>query len=153
MITPQAAVDQALAQATHDASAATRELLIDLFDGKRLAKEQRQALSAIAERATAIRRTTIAANHDAAIDLGDHWLQCPHCAEVFEGEARSCTACGKPLAVARQAIEIELGGATLWLCPAQPVEPVPAASLQHDPRVVRVAWLRVEAVRRDRCRA
>jgi uncharacterized protein (TIGR02996 family) len=145
MLTPQAAVDQALAQAPHDASAATRELLLDLFEGKRLAQEQQQALSAIAECATAIRWTTIAATHGAAIDLGDNWMQCPHCADVFEGEASACKACGKPIAVARQAIEIALGGATLWLCPAQPVEPVTAASLQRDPRVVRVAWLRVEA--------
>src|SRR5262245_48553997 len=112
-MTPQQAIDRALERAsTTSVTEATRDLLLFLFDGNRLAKEETNALSAIAERAVSIYQGTAPASGGKPAEaLGDNWFQCPHCAEVFEGEVPACKACNKALACARPALVIELGGA------------------------------------------
>ncbi len=141
---PSAMIDRALERAPSSITEATRELLFELLDGKRLSKDQQGALSAIAERATAMQRATLPPVGGAAAEaLGDNWFQCFHCAEVFEGEASACKICGRALAVARQTLAIELGGATLWLCPSD--GQLTALELARTPCVLRVAWMRVEA--------
>ncbi len=141
MLEPRAAVDRALARAVEDPTQAARDLLSDLFDGKRLAKDQQAALSAIAERTVALRMGTAPAGDrvPAAEALGDNWFQCPHCAEVFEGEVPACTACGKLLAVARRALELDLGDARLWLRASS------GDRRRSDAEVLRIEWMRVEA--------
>jgi uncharacterized protein (TIGR02996 family) len=138
--TPQAAIDRALAAATRDPSGAARELLRALFDGKRIDQPLAELVSAIAERATAVRLGTAPAakNTPAPEALGDNWFQCPHCAEVFEGESASCKACGKPLAVARSALEITLTGASIWLC-VRAGDRRPSGA-----EVAAVEWMRIE---------
>ena len=123
------------------ATEAARALLFDFLDGKRLTRPHRDALAAIAERATSVDRVSVSTPGEPATALGDNYFQCPHCAEVFEGEqVPACAACTKPLASNRVAIAIALGAARVWLCPCEPQVIDPRA-----PRVLRLAWMRVES--------
>ena len=138
-MTPQAAVERALERASASVTDAARELLFDLFESNRRGKLDVAALSAIAERAVSIARGTAPMSGGKPAEaLGDNWYQCPHCGEVFEGEVPACTACKRALAVARPALEIDLGGAKLWLCPSSG-DAIPSGAL-----VQRIDWMRVE---------
>lgn len=140
MQTSQTAIARALTLATRDPSGAARELLLALFDGKRISTSLADMLSAVAERATAITNGTapMASSASAPESLGDNWFQCPHCAEVYEGASARCKACRKPLAFARSAIEIRLGGAAIWLCARSGDRRTSGAE------VAAIEWMRIE---------
>jgi uncharacterized protein (TIGR02996 family) len=134
-----ASIERALAKAERDPTGAVRELLLELFDGKRIEKSLVDLLSVIAEHATALRTGLAPAEGQAAEPLGDNWFQCPHCADAFEGERGACPACEQPLALARPALELLLGdGARLWLRTVTGNRP---SRLE----IAKVEWLRVEA--------
>ncbi len=117
---------------------ATRELLFELFDGACLQRGPQDALTAIAETATAIGRFSVPTAGATVISLGDNYVQCPHCADAFEGEqASACPTCKQPLASSRVVIEVQLGDARLWLCPTDIV--------REQPSVHGLEWMRVES--------
>ncbi len=133
-----ALVERALEHARNrSVTEATRELLFELFDGACLDRAPQDALTAISETATAIGRGSVPTTGAAVISLGDNYVQCPHCADAFEGEQAACPTCKQPLASSRVVIEIQLGDARLWLCPTE--------TIREQPSVNGLAWMRVES--------
>ena len=137
-VSPSRFVERSIATAKRSPPSAARTLFKELLAGNSiapLAEPQWEILSALADRATAVRAATPPGT--AAIALGDGWFQCPRCEDVFEGEA--CRAC-KPSA---PAVELVFDDARIWLRPSS------AESLAHPGRLSYLAsafaWLRVES--------
>lgn len=144
-----AAVDKALAGAKRDRAGAVRTLLRTLFAGNEhnpLAPALWTQLSALADRARAVRMSEAPASGAGLRPeaLGDNWFQCPQCADAFEGVPANCPGCGRAFAVARQALEIELGDdARVWLVPSSATAFAPIQDLSYLASAI--TWMRVEA--------